>query len=324
MAVISGPKRRYQVDRNNETARDAIAEAWRVMARGDWPSALQHWQRIIERFPDSPSGYAGAGAAFREAGQLDKSEEILLQGSLRFPSSSEIATNHGWIANTRRDWQEAVRRWDSVRARFPESPSGYSGGGAALRELGRFEEAEAVLLAGMERLPNSADIAVTYAGIANIRRDWQEAVRRWERVRLQFPTSPSAYISGAAALKALDRLDDADALLAEGVKQCQARSDVALEYARSAHQREDWAEAVQRWTSVLERFPENTAARTGLEQARLQLQRSRSRPAVQAEDEVAPDLVEMESRRKGALTTTTSRRAAGSVRAVLVDSSLGS
>jgi tetratricopeptide (TPR) repeat protein len=193
-----------------------------------------------------------------------------------------------------------------------------------LRELGRFEEAEAVLLAGMERLPNSTDIAVTYAGIANIRRDWQEAVRRWERVRLQFPTSPSAYISGAAALKALDRLDDADALLAEGVKQCQARSDVALEYARSAHQREDWAEAVQRWTSVLERFPENTAARTGLEQARLQLQRSRSRPAVQAEDEVAPDLVEMESRRKGALTTTTSRRAAGSVRAVLVDSSLGS
>jgi hypothetical protein len=147
----------------------------------------------------------------REAGGLDESEEVLTQAALRFPSSSEIATNHGWIANTRRDWSEAVQRWESVRARFPESHSGYAGAGAALRELGKFEEAEAVLAAGIERLPFSVDIAVTHAGIASMRRDWVEAARRWEAVRLQFPRSPSAY-TGAAALKALGRLDEADVL----------------------------------------------------------------------------------------------------------------
>ena len=56
------------MDRDYGTAREAIAEAWSAMARRDFATALQHWQRIMERFPENPSGYAGAGAALREAG----------------------------------------------------------------------------------------------------------------------------------------------------------------------------------------------------------------------------------------------------------------
>jgi len=310
------------VDRDYGTAREAIAEAWSAMARRDFATALQHWQRIMERFPENPSGYAGAGAALREAGQLDKSEEVLAQAALRFPSSSEIATNHGWIANTRRDWSEAVQRWESVRARFPESHSGYAGAGAALRELGQFEEAEAVLAGGMERLPYSVDIAVTHAGIANIRRDWAEAARRWEAVRMQFPRSPSAYTGGAAALKALGRIDEADNLLAEGVKQCPDRSEIAVEHARSAHQRERWAEAAQHWALVRERFPDNVAARSGLEEASRQLQNLRSRPAIAPEDKFPSNLDGGGQRRKGASAGTPNRRLTGSERAVLVETGL--
>ena len=310
------------MDRDKETAREAIAEAWSLMARGNWSTALQHWQRIMERFPENPSGYAGAGAALREAGGLDESEEVLTQAALRFPSSSEIATNHGWIANTRRDWSEAVQRWESVRARFPESHSGYAGAGAALRELGKFEEAEAVLAAGIERLPFSVDIAVTHAGIASMRRDWVEAARRWEGVRLQFPRSPSAYTGGAAALRALGRLDEADNLLAEGVIRCPERSEIAVEHARSSHNREDWAEAVQRWALVRERFADNVAGRSGLEEARQQLQNLRSRPAIASEDEFPSNLDGAGQRRRGASPGTSNRRLSGSARAVLVENGL--
>jgi Flp pilus assembly protein TadD len=191
--------------RDNDTAREAIAEAWTSMARRDFSTAVQQWRRIIERFPDNPSGYAGAGAALRDSGGLDEAEELLAQAFLRFPSSSEVATNYGWTAHARRDWEEAVRRWELVRVRYPDSPSGYAGGGAALRELGRFDEAEAVLRAGLERLPSSADIAVTHAAIAGFRRNWPEAAKRWEDVRARFPVSPSAYLGGAAALRALGR-----------------------------------------------------------------------------------------------------------------------
>jgi len=213
---------------------------------------------------------------------------------------------------------------ESVRARFPESHSGYAGAGAALRELGQFEEAEAVLAGGMERLPYSVDIAVTHAGIASMRRDWVEAARRWEAVRLQFPRSPSAYTGGAAALKALGRLDEADNLLAEGVKQCPERSEIAVEHACSAHHREDWAEAAQRWALVRERFPDNVAGRSGLEEARQQLQNLRSRPAIVSEDEFPSNLDGGGQRRKGASAGTSNRRLTGSARAALVENGLPS
>jgi tetratricopeptide (TPR) repeat protein len=261
------------MDRDNDTAREAIAEAWSSVARRDFSTAVQQWRRIIERFPDNPSGYAGAGAALRDSGGLDEAEELLAQAFLRFPSSSEVATNYGWTAHARRDWEEAVRRWELVRVRYPDSPSGYAGGGAALRELGRFDEAEAVLRAGLERLPSSADIAVTHAAIAGFRRNWPEAAKRWEDVRARFPTSTSAYLGGAAALRALGRNEEAESVLAEGVELCPGQAEVAVEYARLAHQHEDWAEAMRRWELVRERFPGNTAAQRGAEEARQRMQR---------------------------------------------------
>ena len=248
------------------------------MARRDFSGALQQWQYIMERFPDNPSGHAGAGAAFREMGNLDKAEELLAQAFLRFPSSSEVATNYGWIANARRDWDPAVQRWELVRQRYPDSPSGYAGGGVALRELGRFDEAETVLSAGMERLPHSADIAVTHAAIAGFRRNWPEAAKRWDDVRGRFPTSPSAYIGGAAALRSLGRDDEAESVLAKGVELCPGQAEIAVEYARLAHQREDWPEAVRRWELVSERFPDNSAARRSAEEARRRMQRNAAEP----------------------------------------------
>jgi tetratricopeptide (TPR) repeat protein len=243
------------------------------MARRDFSTALQQWQHIIERFPDNPSGYAGAGAALRDSGALDEAEELLAQAFLRFPSSSEVATNYGWTTHARRDWEEAVRRWELVRVRYPDSPSGYAGGGAALRELGRFDEAEAVLRTGLELLPSSADIAVTHAAIAGYRRNWPEAAKRWEDVRARFPTSSSAYLGGAAALRALGRNEEAENVLAEGVELCPGQSEVAVEYARLAHQHEDWAEAMKRWELVRERFPGSTAAQKGAAEARQRMQR---------------------------------------------------
>ena len=136
---------------------------------------------------------------------------------------------------------------------------------------------------------------------------------------MQFPRSPSAYTGGAAALAALGRIDEADNLLAEGVKQCPDRSEIAVEHARSAHQREGWAEAAQRWALVRERFPDNVAGRSGLEEARLQLQNLRSRPALAPEDELPPNLDGAGSRRKGASAGTPNRRLTGSARAVLVE-----
>jgi hypothetical protein len=48
-------------------------------------------------------------------------------------------------ASQRQAWPEALRRWERVRAEFPDEPQGYLGAAYALRETGRSREADAVL-----------------------------------------------------------------------------------------------------------------------------------------------------------------------------------
>jgi hypothetical protein len=59
----------------------------------------------------------------------------------------------------------------------------------------------------------------------------------------------------ARSLAALDRLDDADALLRRATELFPARHDVFTEYAALASRRQDWGEALRRWRDAQQRFP---------------------------------------------------------------------
>jgi hypothetical protein len=117
---------------------------------------------------------------------------------------------------------------------------------------------------------------------------------------VRFPTSTSAYLGGAAALRALGRNEEAESVLAEGVELCPGHAEVAVEYARLAHQHEDWAEAIRRWELVRERFPGNTAAQNGAEEARQRMQRTAREPGDERYGRgLAHDTAKSASQRRG-------------------------
>jgi len=70
--------------------------------------------------------------------------------------------------------------------------------------------------------------------------------------------SPRACIQAAEALVAVGRHSDADAVLCAGLAQFGSRPTHALHvaYARSASRRDDWGEALRRWTLFQEHFPQ--------------------------------------------------------------------
>jgi tetratricopeptide (TPR) repeat protein len=116
-------------------------------------------------------------------------------------------------ATQRRDWLEAWRCWEAVRGRSPDHAPAYLGSGNALREAGRYEEAELVLGAGAERFPDNEQIAVARAWLANARHDWSVALSRWEALRVHFPDNPSCYVGNVHALRGLGRSDQVETLL---------------------------------------------------------------------------------------------------------------
>jgi predicted Zn-dependent protease len=166
-------------------------------------------------------------------------------------------------ALARRDWTEALEIWNSVIEEQPQQVVGYLGKGQTLREMGRLDEAEAALADATERFPQNVWPLATHADIARRRRDWHEALRRYETVRDRFPHYPIGYLGAAQALEGLERLDEADELGAEAVERFPANDWAALAYSRLAMKRHDWGEAMRRWDLMLTRFPRDQRAVAG-------------------------------------------------------------
>lgn len=235
--------------------------------RGEWAEAARRWELVEAAQPDLADGYLGHAAALAEAGRIDEADALLAKAMLRFPANPDVLMEHARTALSRKDWQQALGRWEAVRAHFPERIADYAQMGVALRELGRFDDADALLRDATERYPEDADISVNYAWVAYHRGDWPEAVRRWDNALKRFPDDPSPWFGKGAALRDLAHFDEADATFVEALQRFPDHEDVLVNYARVAQERGDWSEALLRWEAVCARFPEHEEAMAGRDAA---------------------------------------------------------
>jgi predicted Zn-dependent protease len=181
--------------------------------RRDWSGALLRWDAVRARFPDRPVGYIGRGEVLREMDRLDEADEAFGAAMERFPENEWAAMHYAETANRRGDWTEALRRWEFVTAKFPDHADGYVGLAAALREMGRFDEADAVLGQAVVRFTRNQWVAIGYAQTAVERHDWAKAASRWDLVLQRFPRQPAGHFGKAAALVEAGKLDEAAAIL---------------------------------------------------------------------------------------------------------------
>jgi tetratricopeptide (TPR) repeat protein len=199
------------------------APAWISSARiaehrRDWPAALQRWEMVRDKFNDVAS-YTGISRSLEGLGRIEKAEAQLKEAQAWQPLVPEIASSLARLSNLRGDNVETVARWADARRRFPLMAFGYREGFRHLVGMGRHEDAEAILLAAIDRFPTEAWPAVEYASLATTRHDWEVAAMRWAAVRAGWPDRQDGYLRGADALAALGHQDEAAQLRAE----CQRR-----------------------------------------------------------------------------------------------------
>jgi tetratricopeptide (TPR) repeat protein len=135
-------------------------------------------------------------------------------GEGRAPPSADEIRARARLAMRNRDWSQAWQCWNDLRARIPDDAEALAACGDALRELGRLDEAEAMLGAAAERFTDR-NIALAYARIASARQDWGAAALRWRSLIALFPEHFWGYLRGSAALRAIGRSDEADGMLSE-------------------------------------------------------------------------------------------------------------
>lgn len=137
------------------------------------------------------------------------------------------AAGQAKLAMQQQNWPEALRWWDVARTLSPDHAPAYIGIGNALRAEGKLDEAEKFVCTAVERFPHQEQIAILHASIANMRRDWQAAIPRWEAVRQRFPNNLAAYAGSLIAMRA--------AASPEGLEKFLLEAEAALDATRQRY-----------------------------------------------------------------------------------------
>jgi hypothetical protein len=82
-----------------------------------------------------------------------------------------------------------------------------------------------------------------------------DAERAIEAMRIRFADLPARYVNEARYLILVNRLEEADTLLAEASQKFPEESSVITSFAYIAGRRRDWRAAARRWKIVREKFP---------------------------------------------------------------------
>ena len=241
----------------------AMVQVNDLAARGEIQAASRMLRELRDEFPTHSEFWLRAALMMRNAGDLDAAERLLDEACARFPFEPAPFIDAAALAERRGDRLETVRRCEEARSRFPDQVSPYVLEGVALRDLWRLDEAEALLCVAWTRFPDEPDPLVQLCTVAERRADWADAARRCALARARFPKEIVPYILGLMALRGLNRLDEAEAVLNEAVRRFPSDARFTFEHARILLARERWEEAAQCWQALTIDFPDHSGAPIG-------------------------------------------------------------
>ncbi len=153
----------------------------------DWPEALHRIERMLAAHPGYEPGIIEAVKLLRDGGFKARAEEVVRSAVTRLPDSPTIALLHAEAASLRGDNAEALTRYRSTKQLFPHVTACDIGLARGLAQGGRFDEAEALLVAAMAAYPMVPDVADAFADLAARQEHWGEAARRWTDAHERFP-----------------------------------------------------------------------------------------------------------------------------------------
>ena len=246
----------------------AAAQADVTAKRGRIAEALEQWTAFRVQFPDTPLGYLAAAKLLRDKKEFAAAEALLEQALGPFASDMGVLTDYAWLAHLRRDFAEAEARWRDVRRHHPMLEAGYIQGARNAIEAGRMDTAEALLHEAAARFPDSPGPPAELALLAARLNRWEEAADRWQGVRAQAPNDLTALLEGMKALRQMGRLQEAqvlataaEAAMGAACERCPDDAGLFRRHALLAEERQDWVEALRRWTHMGARFGENVGGR---------------------------------------------------------------
>jgi len=212
--------------------------------RQDWPEAWLRWESL-QHLHSGHIYVTGDGLIMRNT----------IFNALKGLNPTTIQTQ-ALESDAKHDWTRSIGLWGILYNTGSTDSMVMLGYGRALRQAGRHDEADDILLGASRAYPEHAEIRANYAEVSVSRKDWKEAEKRWADVLRDHPGVPALWLMAALACMEAGSFERAEKLLGDAVKEEPERVDLWVYYAKLAERQGNWQTAVKRWDAALKLEPE--------------------------------------------------------------------
>jgi tetratricopeptide (TPR) repeat protein len=218
-----------QLDSQFATALERLAQ---IRSRqGDREGALAYWERASDAQPDNLQFQNKVGLALIDLGRLADAAAAFDRVLVREPRFAPALGGLAQVCRAKGDRQAALGHLIAASQAEPENLSLRRNVGSALVELGRLDEAEQCF---KDILQSDAKFALALTGLGQVsqrRGDHESALNHFQRASEVGPESPWILSGIFDSLRALGRLDEAEAyarkIVAAKPESAQALVDLA-------------------------------------------------------------------------------------------------
>lgn len=214
-----------------------LAELERCRELRDVAAARSIADRLATAAADQPRIIERVSLILEDLGALDVAEDLIGAATRRYPADLWIAVRHASIAALRGDVDTATSRWSRVIHAWPNDPIGTIGLAAIRLSQGDHDAATHLYRATATRFPDNVWAADGVASVATAKRDWVEAAKLWADVHARFPDHT----------RAREQL---------GIAERNLRHETAKSWAESAQEQGNLIEAVLRWQTLVDQYPD--------------------------------------------------------------------
>jgi tetratricopeptide (TPR) repeat protein len=149
--------------------------------------------------------------ALRSQKKFDEADALLDEAMAEHPDHADLYIQFAYVAVDRRSAAEQLARWELVLRKFPHLPIGYWRVAEQLMIRAELAKAESIIDEGYAKFPDDRYVLWQYASIAHRKRDWAEAIRRWEAALMLYPDMPQIS-DGLGAVRLAISLEEVDAV----------------------------------------------------------------------------------------------------------------
>ncbi len=186
-------------------------------ASGNQEKALEYANSLILHHPGDWNGYGRSAQDLVALKRFDEAQAKIQEGLSKMPSQINLLHIANDVCRASGNREKSLVYANSLIFHHPSDWSGYGRSAQDLAALNLFEEAQARVQEGLNKLPNQINILQIASDICRASGSWEKSLDYANTLILHYPSDWIGYGKSAQDLVALKRFEEAQAIVQEGL-----------------------------------------------------------------------------------------------------------